>query len=121
MVAMRLDNLFRVDVASTPSSPSTEATKGEKYRRCWRQAYRYIHFFPLYASCRHLSGSFVLCVRGVGVHDLHVVDTVCTLLPEVTYQQVALLFRDLRRRHYCMVFISVCPGWCSLHPLHGAT
>ena len=33
LVARRLANLFRVAVASTPSSPSTEATKGEKCRR----------------------------------------------------------------------------------------
>ena len=55
-----MSNLFRVAVASTPSSPSTEAKKGEKCRRCWRNASRYIRFFPLSASYRHLSGSFVL-------------------------------------------------------------
>ena len=41
--------------------------------------------------------------RGVYVHDMHVVDTVCLLLPEFTDQQVALLFRDLRRLHCCIV------------------
>ena len=41
---------------------------------------------------------------GVSVHNLHAVDTVCPLLPEVTDQQIALMFRELRRLHYCMVF-----------------
>ena len=39
-----------------PRSPSTEATKGEKCRRCWRQASRYICFLPFSASSRHFSG-----------------------------------------------------------------
>ena len=55
-MAMRLAILFRVAVASTPSSLSTKATKWEKCRRCWRQASRYIFFFPLSASWRHFSG-----------------------------------------------------------------
>ena len=54
----RLAILFRVAVASTPRSPSTEATKGEKCRRCCRQASRYIFFLPLSASSGHLSGDF---------------------------------------------------------------
>ena len=62
LVARRLANPFRVAIASTPRSPSTKATKGEKCRRCWRQASRYIHFPPLSALCRHFTGSFVLCV-----------------------------------------------------------
>ena len=62
LVARELANLFRISAASTPSSPSTEATKGEKCRRYWRYSSRYIRFFHLSASCRHLSGSFVLCV-----------------------------------------------------------
>ena len=33
-----------------------EATKGNKFRRCWMQASRYIFFFALYASWRHLPG-----------------------------------------------------------------
>ena len=41
-----------------PSSPSTEATKGEKCLRCWRQASGYIFFFPFLASWRHFSGAF---------------------------------------------------------------
>ena len=65
-----LAKLFRAAVASTPRSPSIEATKGEKYRRCWRKASRYIRFFPLSASCRHLSGSFVLFV-GASVFTTH--------------------------------------------------
>ena len=59
--------------------------------------------------------------RGVGVHEPHVVDTVCPLLTEVTDKQAALLFRDLRRLHYCVVCFSACPGWRSLRPLHGLT
>ena len=56
--ARQLAILFGVDVASTPRSPSTEATKGEKCRRCWRQSSRYIFFLLLSASSRHLSGDF---------------------------------------------------------------
>ena len=55
-MARRLAILFRVAVTSTPSSSSTEATKGEKCQRCWRQASRYILFFPLSASWKHFSG-----------------------------------------------------------------
>ena len=47
LVAGLLANLFRVAVASTPSSPSTETTKGENFRRCWRQASIYILFSPV--------------------------------------------------------------------------
>ena len=61
LVARRLADLFKVAVASTPSSPSTEAAKGEKCRLFWRHASRYIRFFPLSASCRHFSGSLVMC------------------------------------------------------------
>ena len=57
-VARRLAILFRVAVASTPSSPSTEETKEENCRCCWRQASRYIFFFARSASCRHFSGVF---------------------------------------------------------------
>ena len=57
-VTRQLAILFRVDVASNPSRPSTEATKGEKCRRCWRQASRYIFFFFCSASCRHFSCVF---------------------------------------------------------------
>ena len=46
---------------------------------------------------------------GVGVHNPHVMNTVCPLLPEVTDQQVALLFRDLQRRRYCVVFFLLTP------------
>ena len=53
-MARRQAILFRVSVASTSSSLSTEATKGEKCRRCWRQAYRYIFLFPFSASWRYV-------------------------------------------------------------------
>ena len=61
LVARLLANLFRVAVASTPRSSSTKATEGEEFWRCWRHASMYIRFFPLSASCRHLSRSFILC------------------------------------------------------------
>ena len=60
-VDRRLANLFKVAVASTPSSTSTEAAKGKKCRLFWSHASRYIRFFPLSASCRHFSGSLVMC------------------------------------------------------------
>ena len=99
MMARRLANLFRVAFASIPSSPSAKATKGGKFRRCWKHSYRYIRFFPLSASSRHLSGSFVLCV-GASVFMARMLWTLSVpLLPEVTDQQVALLFRELRWLH----------------------
>ena len=54
----RVDNLFRVAPASTPSIPSTEATKGGKCWHCRRQDSRYIFFFALYTSWRHFSRFF---------------------------------------------------------------
>ena len=61
LVVRQLANILRVAVASTLRSPSTKATKVEKCRSFWRHASKYIHFFPLSALCRNLSGSFVLC------------------------------------------------------------
>ena len=51
---------------------------------------------------------WILCPvrQGVGFHNPHVVDTIRPLLPEVTDQQVAFLFRDFRRLHYCVVCFS---------------
>ena len=54
LVDRQLSNLFKVAVTVTPSITSTEATKGEKCRRCWRHDSRYIRFLPLSTSCRHL-------------------------------------------------------------------
>ena len=121
MVARRWDNLFRIAVASTPSSPSTKATKGGEVPALLEAC---LQVYPLLTPFRLVQAPLWILrpVRlGVGVHDQHVVDTVCSLLPEVTDEQVALLFCDFRRQHYCVVVISACPGWRSLHPLHGAT
>ena len=41
----RLAILFRVSTASTPSSPSTEVTNGEKCWRWWRHASGYIFWY----------------------------------------------------------------------------
>ena len=65
-VARRLAVLFRVAVASTPSSLSTEATKVENCRHFWRQSSKYIFFFASSASCRHFqvylpNGTWNLC------------------------------------------------------------
>ena len=120
MVARQLANLFRVVVASTPSSPSAEATKGEV--PALLEASLKVH--PLFPSFRLMQAPLWILRpvrRGVGVHDPHVVYTVCPLLTEVTYRQVALLLCDLRRLHYCVVCVSAFPGWRSLFLLHGAT
>ena len=50
--------LFRVVVASTHRSTSTEETKGENFLRCLRHVYRYIFFLALSAFCRNFSGGF---------------------------------------------------------------
>ena len=57
-VARRLAILFRVAITSNPRILLIESTKGEKCRRCWRQAYRYIFFFARSTSCRHFSSFF---------------------------------------------------------------
>ena len=38
--------------------------------------------------------------QGISVHDTHVVNTVCPLLPEVLDKKVAFLFRDIWRLHF---------------------
>ena len=58
---------------------------------------------------------------GICLCDEHVVNTVSPILPEVTDQEVSLLFRGLWRRR---VFPNGCacgPGQICLRPLHGAT
>ena len=60
LVARWLDKLFKIAFASTPSSPSPKAKKGEKFWRCSRHASKYIRFFPLSASCRHFSGALAI-------------------------------------------------------------
>ena len=50
-------------VKKTPEKCLHKAEKGKNCRRCWRQASRYIFFFPLLASCRHFSGVFLTCDR----------------------------------------------------------
>ena len=46
---------------------------------------------------------FPLMGIGVSVHDIHVVNTVGPVLPEVTDQEVSLLFRGLWRRRAVLV------------------
>ena len=54
------------------------------------------------------------------VHDTHVVNTVCPILPEVPEQKFSFLFYGLWQS-----VIWVCgvtgPRWIGFHPLHGAT
>ena len=64
--------LFRLDVASTPRSPSTETTKGENCLLCLRHASKYIRFFALSENYRQFS-------RGFNKWDLASVFTTCIL------------------------------------------
>ena len=60
------------------------------------EASLHIHiFFPLFRLVEALLRLLQLLCEGVSVHDTHVVNTVCTLFPEVPDKKVALLFRDL--------------------------
>ena len=53
LFSMRLDILFRVSPASSPSRPSMEETRGENCHPCRRQASRYIFLLALSTSWRH--------------------------------------------------------------------
>ena len=55
---MRLSIFFRVDLNSTPRSPSMDATKGKKCWCFWRQAFRFNFLFALSTSWRNSSGIF---------------------------------------------------------------
>ena len=58
---------------------------------------------------------------GVNVHDTHVMNTVGTVLPEVTDQKISLLFRGLWRRRAITIGRTYVPGRLSLCPIQGAT
>ena len=64
-----------------------------------------------------------LCQIGLGicVHDVHVVNTVSPILPEVTDQDVPILLRGLYR--WCGVwdYCGFGSGRLCLRPLHGTT
>ena len=81
-------------------------------------------FCTLCAHLRLLQAPLrVLCPMrlGISVLETHIVNNVHTILPEVTDKKVALLFCDLTRRRYCVVFISAIPDRHSLRPLNGTT
>ena len=58
---------------------------------------------------------------GVSVHDTHGMNTVRPIIPEVTDQEVSLIFCGLWRRRAVPVCQTTSPGRLSLWPLHGAT
>ena len=51
---------------------------------------------------------------GVNVHDTHVMNTVGTVLPEVTDQKISRLFRSLWRRRAITIGRTYVPGRLSL-------
>ena len=59
-------------------------------------------------------------VLSISVHNTHVVNTVCPILPEVPEQKVSLLFRG-----FCRIIIQVFgvtgPSCFGFRTLHGAT
>ena len=57
-VARQLAIIFRVAFVSTLRTPSTEATKGVKCRRCLMHASKYIFFFARSAYWRQFSSVF---------------------------------------------------------------
>ena len=58
---------------------------------------------------------------GVSVHETYVVNTVGTVLPEFTDQEVSLLFRGFWRRRAVPIGRTYGTGQLSLRPLHGKT
>ena len=58
---------------------------------------------------------------GVSDHDTHGMNTVRPIIPEVTDQEVSLMFCGLWRRRAVPVCRTTSPGRLSLLPLHGAT
>ena len=58
---------------------------------------------------------------GVSVNNTHVVNTVGIVLPEVTDQEVSLLFRGLWRRRSVQISKTYGPDQLSLWTLHGTT
>ena len=58
---------------------------------------------------------------GICVHDVHVENTVSPILPEVTDQEVTLLFRGLYQWRGGSDCCGFGPGQLCLRPLHGAT
>ena len=56
----------------------------------------------------------------ISVHDTHVVNTVCPIMPEVPEKKVSLLFCGLWRSVHC-VGAATGPGWIGFCPLHGTT
>ena len=97
MVARRLTILFRVAVASTPSSPSTKAKKGEEVPTLLEASLQIHLLFPMVCLVEALFRVLFLVCGYVSVHNTHAVNTVGPLLPEVTDKKVSLLFRDLCR------------------------
>ena len=57
----------------------------------------------------------------ISFHDAHVVNTVSPILPEMTDQEVSLLFRGLWRLRVSPVGCVCGPGWLVLWLLHGST
>ena len=58
---------------------------------------------------------------GVSVNDTHGMNNVGSVLPEVTDQEVSLLFRGLWRRRAVLIGRTYGPVRISLRPLHSTT
>ena len=78
-------------------------------------------FLPPFRFVEALFRVLFLVCGGVSVHDMHAVNTVVPLLPEVPDKKVYLMFRYLWWLHCCSTNVSVCPSWRGLRPLHSAT
>ena len=68
------------------------------------------------SSLEALLGGFGFVVDGVGIHGMHVVNTVCPLRPQATYHEIPLLL-TLFRKQFPLALDFV----FGLPPLHGAT
>ena len=58
---------------------------------------------------------------GISVHNTHVVNTVIPIMPEVTDQEVSILFCGLWRRNVVQIGCACDPGRLCLWPLHDST
>ena len=100
LVDRRLAILFRVAVASTPQQPVYRGDIGREMPTLLEAGLQIHLLYPLSCLVEALFRFLFLVGRGVSVHDMNVVNTVCTLFSEVRDKKVSLLFRDLWRLPY---------------------
>ena len=115
---MKLSMHLSAAFISRPRKPSTDTTKGEKWRRFWRQNYRYFKIILLLCHMETLLRWLVPVREGVSVNDTHLVNTVSASLTEVMDDKASLLIWFIWSRWWVLG-----RGYhrMSLYLLHGKT